>query len=54
MAELPDIGQKKMHEMEIRVFEASLRSLVPLLKRIYKDGIPYGQIAVIPDGGPNG
>ena len=41
-----DIGQKNLNKLELRTFESSLWQLVPIIKRITKDGIPYTKIEI--------
>jgi len=40
------LGRKKLNELELKTFEASLWQLVPIIKRITVDTIPYTKLEV--------
>lgn len=40
------LGRKKLNELELKTFEASLWQLVPIIKRVTVDGIPYTKVEV--------
>jgi len=48
---VPDIGQQALNKVELAVFRATLVQLVPFIKGIARDGIPYTKIAIPQNGG---